>query len=174
MLLLSAVDPPLISRWIVRAQVAGGFAPEHARWHHAAVYVGHDHVCEAVPTGVRYGPIYRYVGNHLIRVCRDHGLTQVQRYEIALRSAVRVKERYSWWHMPGIAWDATRGFWLRGSRPTRAPSVICSQVFAEAYAAATGRLLGPSGAFAAGQLTPADLSGSPALSDLRTTWLSIV
>lgn len=168
------MEPPLLSRLIKTTQAKGGYAPAHARWHHAAVYVGHDHIREAVPTGVRYGPIYPYIGRHLTRVCRDHAVNPVQRHEIALRSVVRVKEPYSWWRAPRIAVDAWRGFWHRGSRPTGAPSVICSQVYAEAYAAATRRLLGPPEAFAKGQLVPADLSGSPALFDLRAAWLRIV
>jgi hypothetical protein len=173
LLLLSAVRQPLISRWIVAAQRRGGFDPLLARWHLAAISVGHDHVCEAVPTGIRYGPLHRYVGAHLIRVRRDASLTPVQRYELALRSVVRLKETYSILRIPGMAIDAAMGFWRSHHRPTRAPSVICSQIYADAYMATTLRVLGPRGDFATGRLVPADLSMTTALSDVATAWLAI-
>jgi hypothetical protein len=174
LLLLSAVRQPLVSRWIVAAQLRGGFDSSHARWHHAAIYVGHDHICEAVPTGIRYGPVHRYVGTHLIRVRRDASLTAVQRYELALRSVVRLKEMYSVLHMPRLALDAAMGFWRSNHRPTRAPSVICSQIYADAYMATTLRVLGPRGDFASGRLVPADLSMTAMLSDVPAAWLRIV
>lgn len=169
LLLFSAVRPSLASRAIVRTQTNGGFAEQDARWHHAAVYVGHNHICEAVLSGVRYGPIYPYVGAHLIRVRRDETLTEMNRYELAIRSLAHLREDYSVKLLPLLAFYGLAGFWNRKTLPPDTPTVICSQVFAHAYTGTTMRLVaGPQ----AIPVVPADLSMTDTLTDVKTDWLS--
>lgn len=169
LLLFCAVRPGLASRAIVRTQSNGGFADKDARWHHAAVYVGHNHLCEAVLSGVRYGPIYPYVGTHLIRVRRDETLSDRLRYELAIRSLARLKQDYSVRRLPLLAFYGVAGFWKRTTLPPDTPTVICSQVFADAYMLTTRRLVART---ATSPIVPADLSMTEVLSDVATSWLS--
>ena len=170
LLLFSAVRPSLASRAIIRTQEKGGFLECHARWHHAAVYLGHDHLCEAVLWGgVRYEPIYAYVGSHLIRVRRDERLTDIQRYEITIRSLALLKENYSVRRLPLLAFYGVAGYWTRNRLPPDTPTVICSQLFSHAYGLATGRYVANPAAI---PVVPADLSMTDVLTDVKTDWLS--
>lgn len=168
LLLFSAVRPSLASRAIIRTQTNGGFNEKHARWHHAAVYVGHNHLCEAVLSGVRYGPIYPYVGAHLIRVRRDESLSEISRYELAIRSLARLKEGYAVNLLPMLAFYGLAGFWNRKTLPPDTPTVVCSQLFAQAYAGTTMRYVADPAAI---PVVPADLSMTEVLSDVATGWL---
>ena len=167
LLLFSAVRPSFASRAIITTQLEGGFAKDDARWHHAAVYVGHDHICEAVLWGgVRYEPIYSYVGSHLIRVRRDEKLSESQRYEIAIRSLANLKKYYSIRLLPLLAFYAVAGFWKRKALPRDTPTVICSEMFAVAYSSTAERRV------AQPPVVPADLSMTDVLNDQKTDWLS--
>lgn len=165
LLLFSAIRPSLASRAIVRTQTKGGYEAPH----HVAVYVGHNFLCEAVLRGVRYGPIYTYVGSHLIRVRRDPSLSNTERYELAIRSIARLKENYSVNRLPLLVFYGMAGFWTRTRLRSDTPTVICSQVFADAHSLTTRRLVVQT---EANLVVPADLSMTDVLTDVATNWLS--
>src|SRR5437762_102183 len=84
LLLVSGLSPNWIAKRIITAQERGGYSSEDACWHHAAVYIGDAHLCEASRSGVKALPIFSYVGDHILRVRRDIALTADQRYRIAV------------------------------------------------------------------------------------------
>ena len=86
LILVSATSPNHIQKAIERVQIKGGYAAEHAQWHHAAVYLGDYGICEATRSGVKADKIYQYIGNHKIRVRRDTSLALNQRWKIAVQA----------------------------------------------------------------------------------------
>jgi hypothetical protein len=169
---------PVVWTWttqpIFLAQKKGGFSDEHARWHHAAVYVGHNFLCEADTSGVNYVPIYRYVGKHLIRVRRDHSLTLTEGYDIAIAAMARLKGQYGFGSI--IKWylKSLKGFWQPdlGIAPVFSTNaVICSELYYLAYAAVTQKLVVPG--VAERSVTPAHLSATDQLQDVQMEWRSI-
>ena len=109
-LLFSGTRPGFMQRRIVRAQRRLGYAPEHARWHHAGIYLGDRYVCEAVPGGVRYRPVVEFVPDYLIRARRGRGLDGEQAFRVAMRAVMRLSKPYSHWR----AIRAWLGSWNSG------------------------------------------------------------
>jgi hypothetical protein len=72
-----------------------GYHERDCIWHHAAVYLGAEgKVCEADLDCVRYGSLDRYsTGQHYIRVRRAPGLSDDQRWQIAVKSLVELNQR---------------------------------------------------------------------------------
>jgi hypothetical protein len=173
LILLSAVQPRLVSRQIIHAQEEGGFAPEHARWHHAAVYVGELRICEATLGGVKAVFLYPYIGSHRIRVRRPPGLTPDERWKLVVNSLFHLGQGYSFETVLALAWQARKGFWNGPKRlhnPLTSRAVICSQLYADAYSITTLRALGNT----SGQTpSPASLSHTPLLQDVDVGWYSI-
>ncbi len=67
LILVSSNKPSLIQNAIRKVQ-GQGYPNEHARWEHAAVYIGEAALCEATMMGVCVSNVYQYVGNHLIKI----------------------------------------------------------------------------------------------------------
>ena len=89
LLLFSELERGFISNHIVKAQERSHYAPENARWHHVAIYIGSSDLCEAAPEdGVRCRPVAEYVGNTLIRVRRNENINADNAYGIAIRGAI--------------------------------------------------------------------------------------
>lgn len=172
LILVSAIEPNFISRRIIRAQENGGFSSEDARWHHAAVYIGEARICEATGTGVKVNLLYPYIGSHLIRVRRDQRLTPSDGWRIAINALFRLREKYSFWTILKIAFQARRGFWNESVWPNFSSSraIICSKLYADAYTFTTMRTLQN----AAGETPiPAFLSNTTLLQDVDIAWYSI-
>ncbi len=79
LILVHAKRPSHAQRAIIRAQRRGGFAPDDARWHHAAVYTGEDSIIEALLHGVRHNPLFSHIPKCLLRVRRDPNLADPQK-----------------------------------------------------------------------------------------------
>jgi len=173
-----------ISKAITEAQVRGGFDAEHARWTHAAVYLGDDeHLCEATfktpgyPDGVIIRSAFEYCdGTYVLRARRPKGMTEKQRLRIAIGALTNVGSPYSWRQIIqfGSAALSGRGFW--GGSIDRGPRIkvralVCSTLYQDAwnfaYQGNTVRL----GSFC----TPAHLSASPDFEDDEPElgWLQI-
>ena len=173
LLLFSKVHPSWGSRRIIHCQCRGGYAHVYdACWHHAAVYLGDESLCEATPIWVRHGRIDPYIGEYFVRIRRDYSLTPNQGWRIAINALTRVGTPYS---LPGIArlgFQSMRGYWKPwpGTSRLGARSVVCSKLYAEAYTAVTGRTLENS---VGNETTPAFLSRTSQLKDVPTTWLRI-
>lgn len=173
LLLVSAVEPPVFSRQIIKVQQHGGYAEEDARWHHAAIYVGKTNVCEALTTGVAHGSIYKYVGSYLLRVRRDPLLTPDEGWQIAMEAMTNLRTSYSFPTIASLARKARRGFWRRPSKRSVLPdrAIICSKLFADAYSITTERIMGNS---VAEEVTPAYLSATDKLIDVPMYWTQLV
>lgn len=172
LLLVASLTPDAAVRQIVSAQARGGYAPEDARWQHAAVYIGEGYVVEATLHGVHYAPIYPYLGGHCLRLRRPLDLSDDDRWRIAIQASVRSNERYAMQSILRLFRLSFGGYWRRqrGFAVAHAKSVICSQLYADAYSRVTGRLVTPP---VAGIPTPAALSASTAFEDVDLTWAAI-
>jgi hypothetical protein len=51
LILVSALTPNRVQLAIERVQCRGGYHPHHARWQHAAVYIGDYYICESTHVG---------------------------------------------------------------------------------------------------------------------------
>jgi hypothetical protein len=172
LLLVSSLTPDATTRQIINAQERGGYGSEDARWQHAAVYIGEGYVVEATLHGVRYAPIYAYLGSHRLRVRRSSGISNDDRWRIAIQASVRSNERYAFQSILGLFALSFVGFWKprRGFQIAEAKSVICSQLYADSYSRVTGKLVTQP---LAGKITPAALSSSAALDDVDLAWAKI-
>jgi hypothetical protein len=170
---VSSLEPDAISEQIIQAQMRGGFSAEDARWQHAAVYLGEGYVIEATLYGVRYAPIYPYLGKHRLRVRRPRGLKSDQHWRIAIQAAVQANQKYAIQSILSLYARSFKGLWTRqGSGVIRAQrtSVICSQLYSDSYSSVTGQLLTRT---VADTITPAALSASSAFADVDIAWASI-
>ncbi|MBM3582205.1 MAG: hypothetical protein FJX37_09615 [Alphaproteobacteria bacterium] len=159
-------NTPLGSKLIIKAQHAN-YVIEHARWHHAAVYVGDGFLCEADIGGVRHVEIDKYLGRHLIRVRRDMTLSIDDQYKIALRAMTRLREDYGFRQILALAFHGIRGSWYPSQLALGSRGVICSHLYNYAYMGVTKRLL-----FSTGDrpIIPAELSLTDVLSDVPVYW----
>jgi hypothetical protein len=172
LLLVAPVRPDWIHRQITIAQLHGGYAKQDAQWQHAAVYMGDGYVCEAGTSGVRYAPVFDYVGEHLIRVRRDPRLTPDERWRLAIQAVVRLGDPYDFRAIFSIYRDSLTmpvSSTLRAQFSRRKRAIICSHLYAEAYRAVTPRMLSRS----TGVATPATLSLSNELQDVALYWKTI-
>ncbi len=164
----------LSHRVIEAVQKNLGYHERDYQWHHAAVYLGIEgSICEADLDGVRYGSMDRYsTGNHFIRVRRPLGLSDDQRWQIALKSLIELNKGYSFGHL----WELLK---LSRYKIGRIPATrlkppesakICSQLYADAFAKVTLELLSSRDN---GEITPACLSRSEKLEDVPINWVRI-
>ena len=161
---------PWISRLIVKTQERA-YDFEHARWHHAAVYVGDGFLCEArIRGGVQYRPLDDYVGKHQIRVRFDDRMSHPQGYKLAIRAMTRLRESYGFNEIAKLSWRAIKGFGARSPLALGPKGVICSHLYDMAYRGATKRLLFDTGDR---PIMPAELSQTVELKDVSVYWRRI-
>jgi hypothetical protein len=169
-LLFSAVKSNPLSRAIVHAQL--DFGSEHARWHHAAAFVGDDSICEATIYGVRIALLYEYIGSHVIRLLRDPKLLPEDGYKIAIQMAARLGTPYSFAKILQSKIHSRLGYWRPwpyGTLVSRA--CICSELYVQAHSRVTNRVLVQ---MRTGTIPPpAALSQSDKLVEVETEWLQI-
>jgi hypothetical protein len=172
-LLVSAIHKAVVSSAIERVQRKAGFDAWHAQWHHAAVYVGNNLVCEAQLWGVRTASIFKYTaGTHLLRFRRDSKLDDLVSCKLALEAALKLKYGYNWGSILQLLLQANTG-WSGGSGRPRQLSdraTICSQLYADAYGVVTASTLDSK---AEAGISPAHLSLNKTLVDLPMKWLSL-
>ena len=173
LLLFSAVKPNRAQRAIVDAQLRLGYAQEHAKWHHAAVYIGDLHLCEAVFRGVRYHPVTDMFLGSRLRVRRNSQLTNEERFRIAIRSLMRLARPYDFWSvmLSGMR-SLNTAFGRAFSRElrTRGNAVICSRLYHEAYMEVTSQALSVD---TDRDVLPADLSACGELVDVEALWAKL-
>jgi hypothetical protein len=178
LLLFSPTEPDWIARSIIAAQQER-HAKSHARWTHAAIYLGdevtmcHSDFGPGSSWGVSNEYMFEYIGkHHLLRVRRVPKLPPEARARIALSAVARTGAMYNFRGLIGL------GMKYLIKPPTRnrlgatvsAGSVICSRLFSDAYLEVTDiRLLDKS----IGEATPAFLSQTSHLENVPTEWLTI-
>ncbi|MFG5408118.1 hypothetical protein ABXN37_08350 [Piscinibacter sakaiensis] len=172
-LLVSALNKSAVSKAIEHVQLTAGFDAWHAQWHHAAVYVGNNLICEAQLWGVRIASVFKYAaGTHLIRFRRDTALDDLGSCKVALEAALKLRYGYDWRSVVQLLTQAKWG-WRGGSGRPRQLSeraTLCSQLYADAYGVVTASTLDSR---AEAGVTPAHLSVNKTLSDLPMAWLSL-
>lgn len=104
---------------------------DHARWTHAAIYVGHCHICEVQPrTPVLYRSLLSYVGgaNHLIRV-RRYVDCSAGRRPLSLDDGYRLSVKA----LSAMAWPYRYWQWGAALQPKDKPASAEKKRFAERY-----------------------------------------
>jgi hypothetical protein len=158
-----------LGQWIVVAQSKAGFANEDARWTHAAVYLDDGLLVEAVPQGgVVQRSIYDGIGDRPMRFRRMPDLPDTDRYRIALRALSQLGRRYSTFQIPSLRRRLLKGLLNRAPGPDQKGIVICSQVYHDAIVEITRSYL--QGCPVDAPVTPAHLSCSKSLTDLKVGW----
>jgi len=168
LILLEALNPPLVSRAIQKTQERGGHSPEHARWHHAAIYMGNEYICEATFFGVRYQTLDYYISTHRMLVRRNTNLSDEEYWLIAINALSKLKSAYSFTAIIWIYLKSLWGFWREGNSLSKPGAVICSELYVKSYSMATNRTV--TNAYPA---IPADLSCTAQLDDVDVCWRAI-
>jgi Orthopoxvirus protein of unknown function (DUF830). len=170
LLLISHISPNWFSRCIAKFQQKGGYAPEAARWTHAAVYAGDGYVCEATGRGVVTVQLFKYLmGKNLLLFRRSPDLVLEDGQRLVIKAQSRLNKPYPFHFLPFIAHQALHGFW-RTNSSTRLRAPICSVLFADAYSYITGKTIENR---ESGEITPAFLSQTSQLVDVHVEWLRI-
>jgi len=154
---------------IKKVQSSGGYSDQDARWSHAAVYLGFDfRICEATRSGVRAASLLDYTPTHLIRVRRDPHLELEAGWKISVLAACQIGTAYGFGTILTLARRAVKGYWSPNPQTAHAgDGKICSELYSDCYAAASGRTLWNNLALEA---TPAYLSATAQLSDVEVGW----
>jgi hypothetical protein len=162
-------DSSKIAGAIRKTQSTAGYHPVDARWHHAAVFLGFDfRICEATRNGVKPGSLLDYAATHLIRVRRDPLLDAETGWKISVLAACQIGTPYSVLSILNLAGRARKGYWQpKQENAHTGKGLICSELYADSYAAATGRTLWN---HISKEVTPAYLSLTGQLSDIEVGW----
>ena len=119
LILFSAVKMDRVQRAIVRTQKRLDYPHSHAKWHHAAVYIGDRTLCEATFRGVRYQDISDVFLKSRIRIRRDPRLNMRERHRIAIRALTKLARPY--------AFLSVLGSWRRFQRKIAARTAVISR-----------------------------------------------
>lgn len=170
LILFRSVSYDFFGRSISRAQRS--FPDEDAQWTHAAVFLYDDRIVEAVPVGgVRTRSLCEDIPNRILRVRRRQGLSESDRYKIALRALSMLGSAYSLNAALSIGWRTRLGIWDRIGVPNFGPVIICSKVFHDSYIDITRSLL--QGCSIDSPITPAHLSATTDLQDIAIGWIQL-
>jgi hypothetical protein len=144
------------------------FAPEHARWFHAAVSGGRFEICEATTRGVKAHEYWKYMtGDFDIKVRRLKADASV-RSKLAYYAATNVNSHYGFLNLLSVgAFLKSGNAWQRLFIPSS--GVICSQLYFEA-SMRVGYLLCN---VPKDTVCPAHLSLSEHLSDVEIPWIKV-
>jgi len=169
-LILSYSIPFDLTEWsISNAQERGGFADEHSRWTHAAVFLFDTLVAEAVPrSGVRVHSLYDDTLSSVMRVRRPR-VTDEQRAHIALRAVATLGTPYGTIAALQLGRQMHYGLWNPATLIAFGGKLICSKVYFDAHIEIAKLPL--SGCPMTGLVSPAHLSGTPDLDDVFVPWV---
>jgi hypothetical protein len=173
LLLVTALNPGLVSRGIRAIQTRGGYDAGDGQWTHATIYTGNGRLVEATRKGVHPTAMYRYLtGEHLLLFRRSPDLTLEQGYQVAIRALEKCGRPYDNYSAALLGLHAAL-FGLWQTPPWRPPrsTCICSMLFADAFSWVTGKTIENR---ESGEVTPAFLSQTQSLIDVPVTWQRIV
>jgi hypothetical protein len=159
----------LFERQISRAQGRGGFAQEHSRWTHAAVFLYGTLVAEAVPKyGVRVNSLYNETLECVMRVRRPR-LNGEERANLALRAVASLRTPYSRFAACQLGRQMHYGLWNPATLISYGRKVICSKVYFDAHIEIAKLPL--SDCPMSGLVSPAHLSATDDLDDVSVPWV---
>lgn len=162
-----------VAKLIKRVQERGGFDPCHARWTHAALYIGNGQLVEATPFGgIRVGQLAKTTFGRelLVRRVSNH-LAMEDRYKVAINALTGLGRGYSLGSVVPLAWQALTGkLWQGERRPDFRSVTICSSLVRNAYSTAVYKDLVPG---VTAVTWPADLSHTGELDDAEIGWVQI-
>lgn len=176
LILTSSIKPNIICQGITNAQLEGGYNETDSMWHHVAIYLGRDDICEADGfKGVINNELSNYVtGKHILRVRRPLDISREQGCEIAIAFQKNLGAAYSFNYLFELIYLTKRGLWKRRkniNNTSNLRAIICSQVYANAYSQITGKTLINDRAY---ETTPACLScDKNRLKDIYIRWIKI-
>jgi hypothetical protein len=181
LILTRELQPDFVGRWIQKAQVKGGYAPDDSRWSHAAMYVGDGlTVCEATFSfkggahGVVLTQLWDYCfGDSAIRIRRPTSVSNRDAHLLVINAMTHLRKPYAFRQLIKLGFRALtgRGFWSSSVGPALFPAaLVCSTLYADAFARLTRRVLGEQNN---GHCTPAYLSQCSDFQDVQAEWLPI-
>lgn len=163
--------PNFFQRRIIQTQCIA-YNRSDAQFTHAAVYVGEYLVCEALIGGVRVNSLLDSLLDHTLLIRRPKYQLGEDGFQIALRSLLRLSQKYNYRDLLKIFRQALTGL-HREQFPTVADrfgaglATICSMLYADSFAEATARLLV---SMRVGVIMPADLAHSTELETVKVRW----
>ena len=165
---------PLVVR---TAQRSYGFSPEHARWTHAALYIGDGQIIEAtLSEGVRAKDMipatFRY--DILVRRRLNPPLSDAQRCEIVALARETIGKNYGTRTVVRLSGQAVSGgrAGARGhTTPHSGDTAICSGIVQSVYFGGVGLDLVPS--LEGDVAWPGHLSETGKLTDISIGWLKV-
>jgi hypothetical protein len=166
---------PRAPRWrhrIIRNTQLKVYNETQARFVHAAVYLDNFYVCEAVGVGVRVDTLLDALPDYRLLVRRPDYKSGEDEFKVAMRSLMRLRQGYNYRYLWSILLHA-----LGGLHKDRFPGVnhrfgaglatICSMLYADSFAEATGRTVV---SMSAGIILPADLAASTSFNSVAVRW----
>lgn len=180
LLLTREMKPDRVSRQITEVQMAAGYSEMDAMWTHAAMYVGDGEcVLEATFDSPFEGCVklttldYYAQGKHALRFRRPCKLAADRdRWRLCVRGMSKLGNSYSFvealrlWWMVRMEGRAIRNI---PSFVQQSGATVCSTLYADSYAEATGMRLGE----VMGACVPAWLSLSDHFNDVSASWVKI-
>lgn len=167
-LLFSPLKPNFVQRLIQRSQ--GGYPLQDARWTHVSVIFDRERLVEAVTPRVRCGTVYDQATSGLIRARRAVGLSPGDRLRVAVEVLSELGSGYSRAYAFSIGWGNLLPSRRQRSFKPHPRAVICSQLFSDAFARATGQSIVPG---KLSKIVPADLSRTSMLQDVQFGWVPL-
>lgn len=160
----------VISTIIQAAQKTAGFDYAHARWTHAAVAVDDRFVIEANVPGVVLSDLLDRATSFRIRVRRPYHLSQIQRYRLALQASNTLRRRYSLFTALAVGRASLVGLMNHSTLLNYGRGTICSKLYSDCYLRVSGNRALTDNPYV---VTPAHLSMSAELQDVRIGWLAL-
>jgi hypothetical protein len=172
LLLVAPVEPNLFQKMIISAQTEC-FGSEDAMWTHCAIYMGDFQICEALASGgVTVNSLLDYIPGYQLRFRSPIHATREECWSLVVRALMRLHKSYN---APAI-FDLFNAIRRGAHKPSikcsmiNAGSAICSQLYADAYAEATERILVNTPSAIA---MPGDLSSASTMQDRMVRWSDI-
>jgi len=167
-LLFEELQPDYLQQAITRLQ-AERMASSHSVFTHVGIVIDRERFVEAELAGVQVSSLFDHCLTSRIKVRRATHLDIVARTRVALFAMCSLRQPYN--HFYAIR-SGLRDWWRRNiraqdSEKAHRKAVICSQLFADAFAEATDQLAVPG---RVEHILPGDLSHSPVFKDIPMQW----
>jgi len=155
----------------IQAVQRRSFSPIHARWTHVAIIFDKERWIEALTRAVSCGSVFDRCHNHHLRFRRATGLPLDVRTAVALQAMTYLRARYTLGQAGFLGLKAFLPNVVRSQFRPHQKAIICSQLFADAFAEKTG---GPAAPPHIADIMPAHLSRSEVFEDIPVSWRPLI